>query len=229
MASYTMEKKAIIYSTLLSNRLSPKTSATWHKKLTHWKRLWCWERLKAGGEESNGGWDGWMASPTQWTWVWALSRRWWRTGKPRMLQSVGSQRVGQDWVTEQQQQCQVLIFSDLATSLRDSQMSGQSSEMTVGIGGGSVWLQFWGAFYCIMCHQLSPLPSGWTVFSSLAVLGLCCGTRASLVMRLEVHRFSCPVACGVLAPRPGMTPASPAFEGGFLTTVSPGKSLFVWI
>ena len=48
------------------------------------------------------GWDGWMASPTQWTWVWASSRRWWRTGKPGMLQSMGAQRVGHDWVTEQQ-------------------------------------------------------------------------------------------------------------------------------
>ena len=43
------------------------------------KRLWCWERLKAGGEGDNRGWDGWMASPTQWTWVWASSGRWWRT------------------------------------------------------------------------------------------------------------------------------------------------------
>ena len=47
--------------------------------------------------------DGWMASPIQWTWVWVSSRRWWRTGKPGMLQSMGSQRVGHDWVTEQQQ------------------------------------------------------------------------------------------------------------------------------
>ena len=51
---------------------------------THWKRPWCWERLKAG-EGGNRGWDGWMASPTQWTWVWASSGRQWRTGKPGML------------------------------------------------------------------------------------------------------------------------------------------------
>ena len=51
----------------------------------------------------NRGWDGWMASLTQWTWVWANSGRWWRTGKPGMLQSMGSQRVGHDWATEQQQ------------------------------------------------------------------------------------------------------------------------------
>ena len=69
-------------------------------KLTHWKRLWCWERLKAGGEGGDRGWDGWMASPTQWTWVWASSRGWWWTGKLGVLQSMGSQRVGHDWATE---------------------------------------------------------------------------------------------------------------------------------
>ena len=54
-------------------------------------------------EGDDGGWDGWMASLTQWTWVWASSRRWWRTGKPGVLQSIGSQRIRHDWVTEQQQ------------------------------------------------------------------------------------------------------------------------------
>ena len=50
---------------------SSNTLATWCKELTHWKRPWCWERLKAGGEGSDREYDGWMASPTQWTWVWA--------------------------------------------------------------------------------------------------------------------------------------------------------------
>ena len=45
------------------------TLATWCKELTHWERLWCWERLKAGGEGDDSGWDGWMASLTRWTWV----------------------------------------------------------------------------------------------------------------------------------------------------------------
>ena len=58
------------------------------------------ERLKAGGEGENGGWDGWMASLTQWTLVWVDSRSWWWTGKPGMLQCMGSQRVGHDWVIE---------------------------------------------------------------------------------------------------------------------------------
>ena len=55
------------------------------------KTPWCWERLKAGGEVNGRGWDGWMASPLQWTWVWANSRSWWRKGKPGMLQSIGTQ------------------------------------------------------------------------------------------------------------------------------------------
>ena len=56
--------------------------ATRCEQLTHWKRPWCWARLKAGGEGDDRGWDGWMASLTQWTWVWASSGRCWRTGKP---------------------------------------------------------------------------------------------------------------------------------------------------
>ena len=74
--------------------------ATWCEELTHWKRLWCWERLKAGGEGDGRGWDGWMASPTQWTWVWVNSGSWGWTGKPGILQSMGSQRIGHDWATE---------------------------------------------------------------------------------------------------------------------------------
>ena len=64
------------------------------------KRPWCWESLKAGGEWNNRGWDGWMASLTQWTWVWVNFRGWWWTGRPGMLQSIVSQRVGHDWVTK---------------------------------------------------------------------------------------------------------------------------------
>ena len=65
------------------------TLATWCEELTHWKRPWCWERLKAGEEGYDRGWDGWMASPMQWTWVWLGSRGWWWTGRPGMLQSMG--------------------------------------------------------------------------------------------------------------------------------------------
>ena len=76
------------------------TLATSCEELTHWKRPWCWERLKAGGEGDNRGGDNWMASLTQWTWVWVNSRSWWWAERPGVLQSMGSQRVGHDWATE---------------------------------------------------------------------------------------------------------------------------------
>ena len=59
---------------------------------------WFWERLKAGGEGDDRGWDCWMASPTWWTWISASSRRWWRTGNPGVLQSMGSQIVRHEWL-----------------------------------------------------------------------------------------------------------------------------------
>ena len=64
------------------------------------EKPWCWEGLGAGVEGDNRGWDGWMASPTWWTWVWVNSRSWWWTGRPAVLQFMGSQRVGHDWATE---------------------------------------------------------------------------------------------------------------------------------
>ena len=76
------------------------TLATWCEELTHWERPWCWERLKAGGEVDNRGWDGWKASPTRWSWIWVSSGSWWWTGKPGVLQSMRSQRVRQYWATE---------------------------------------------------------------------------------------------------------------------------------
>ena len=79
---------------------SSNTLATSCEELTPWKRPWCWERLKAGGEGNDRGWDGRMASPTQWTWVWASPGSWWWAGKPGVLQSMGLQRVGYGWVTE---------------------------------------------------------------------------------------------------------------------------------
>ena len=79
---------------------SSNTLTTWREELAQWKRRCCWERLEVGGEGDNRWWDGWMTSLTQWTWVWAISQRWWRTERPGMLQSMGSQRVGHDWATE---------------------------------------------------------------------------------------------------------------------------------
>ena len=68
------------------------TLATWCEELTDWKRPWCWERLRAGGEGDDRGWDGCMASLTQWTWVWVDSRSWWWTERPDVLWFMGSQK-----------------------------------------------------------------------------------------------------------------------------------------
>ena len=81
-----------------------RSKTTWWKELTHWKRPWYWERLKEAGEGYNRGWDSWMASPTQWTWVWASSGSWWykyihQFVSVKFVQSMGSQRVRHDWVT----------------------------------------------------------------------------------------------------------------------------------
>ena len=81
--------------------------------LTHWKRLWCWEGLGAGGEGDDQGWDGWMASLTRWMWVWVNSGRWWWTGRPGVLWFMGSQRVGHDWATELNWKLYTLLTSQV--------------------------------------------------------------------------------------------------------------------
>ena len=81
-------------------KLNSNTLATWCGQLAHLKGPWCWERLREGGEGDDRGWDGSMASPTQWIWVWVNSGSWWWTGRPGMLRFMGAQRVGHDWETE---------------------------------------------------------------------------------------------------------------------------------
>ena len=88
--------------------LKLQTLATWWEELAHWKRPWCWERLKARGEGDDRGWNGWMASPTQWIWVCVNSRSWWWTGRPGMLQFMGSQRVGHNWATKLNWLCETV-------------------------------------------------------------------------------------------------------------------------
>ena len=75
----------------------------WSPDAKNWligKRPWCRERLRAGEEGDDRGWDGWMALPTGLTWVWGSYGSWWWTGKLGKLQSMGSKRVGHNWVTE---------------------------------------------------------------------------------------------------------------------------------
>ena len=96
------------------------------------ERPWCWERLKAGGEGDDRAWDGWMASPTQWTWVWVNSRSWRWTGRPGVLQSMGSQRVRHDWATELN--CKIVTAW---VRVNHSQASGDGIRTTVG------WQSWW--------------------------------------------------------------------------------------
>ena len=90
------------------------TLATWCKELTHLKRPLCWERLRTGREGDDRGWDGWMASPTQWTWVWVDSGSWWWSAG--VLQFMGLQRVGHNWATELNWTELTFIYSVLLAS-----------------------------------------------------------------------------------------------------------------
>ena len=84
------------------NDAKAETPVLWPPHAKSWLigKDWCWQGLRAGGEGDDRGWDGWMASLTRWTWVWVNSGSWWWTGRPGVLQFMGSQRVGHDWATE---------------------------------------------------------------------------------------------------------------------------------
>ena len=96
------------------------------------KRPWCWERLKVEGEGDDRGWDGWMASLTQWTWVWVNSGSWWGKGKPSVLQHMGLQRVRHDWAAE-------LNWKTETDSWHEEQTYGYRGEGGWGKNGLGVW------------------------------------------------------------------------------------------
>ena len=103
--------------------------ATSCKELTHWKSLWCWEGLGAGGEGDDRGWDGWMASPTRWMWVWVNSGRWWWTERPGVLRFMGPQ--SQTWLsnwTELKYHSVGLLYQCLTIAhLRNDEKSSQDN------------------------------------------------------------------------------------------------------
>ena len=127
------------------------TLATSCKELTHWKRLWCWEGLGAGGEGNDRGWDGWMASLTRWTWVSMNSGSWWWTGRPGVLQFTGSQRVGHDWATD-------LIWSDL----RDWEGGGRAC-----FSSNALWRDFPGRQVAKPLHSQCKGPGVWSLTREL--------------------------------------------------------------
>ena len=122
-------------------------SAFCSEELTHWKRLWCWEGLGAG-EGDDRGWDGWMASLTRWTWVSVNSGSWWWTGRPGVLQIMGLQRVGHDWVTD-------LIWSDLISSIIS--LGRQSFFLIFDMDQGLIFI-IWTFFFFFQNHLLKRLP-----------------------------------------------------------------------
>ena len=136
------------------------TLATSCEELTHWKRLWCWEGLWAGGDVDNRGWDGWMASPTWWMWVWVNSWSWWWTGSPGVLQFMGSQSD----TTEQQN------WTEPNPGKRrslDSTPYFEFSKEAVLITRGSVWSLTCIKFCLCLSHpsramlQVRQIPNCW--------------------------------------------------------------------
>jgi len=119
---------------------SANTLATWCEELTNW------ERLRAGEEEDDRGWDGWMVSPTQWTWVWVDSGRWWRTGKPGVLQFMELQRVRHNLETEQQQQ-------ELAISILSPEKYASKSfifKIFIYLAMWDLSCRMWGLFFKLL-------------------------------------------------------------------------------
>ena len=102
------------------------TLATWYEELIHWKRPCCWERLKVGGEGDDRGWDGWMASLTQWTWVWVNSGSWWWTGRPGVLWFMGLQSRTQlsDWT--ELNYCIFELLNILSRSISDFSVNSKN-------------------------------------------------------------------------------------------------------
>ena len=150
---------------------SSNTLATRCEELIHWKRPWCWGRLKAEGEGDGRGWDGWMASPTQRTSVWSSFGNWWRTRKPGVLLSMGSQRVIRNWATELNWTENNFVVSDNMLRLKKSWYprllwrnvwtwtNTLVNEMQVEGAGGSFWKWLtWPA-----CSHL-PRHSSWKVY-----------------------------------------------------------------
>ena len=148
---FQMRNSRLVEVTYLSKYMPGDTLATWCEELTHWKRPWCWGRLKAGGEGGDRRWGRWMASPTRWTWVWVSSRSSWWTGKPGVLQPMGSQRVGHDWATE--------LNWWQADELFDSRplCSRQRPQRKVECGVGMLFATKWPGFEFCWCY----LPTMW--------------------------------------------------------------------
>ena len=130
------------------------TLATWCEQLTHLKRPWCWERLKAGGKGDDRGWDGWMASLTRWTWVWVDSGSSWWTGKPGVLRFVGCK----EWDTTEG-----LNWTEERDNLREVENISKCSSGELGVN--QLWLSCSSGHTVVRDIIYTNLYLGW-IFSS---------------------------------------------------------------
>ena len=145
---------------------------TWCKQPTHWKSLWCWERLRVE-DEGVRRWDGWIASLMQWTWTWANSMRWWRTGRPGMLESMGH-RVRHDWAqfSSVQSLSHVRLLATLWTAARQASLSITNSRSLLKLMSIKSVMT---SSHLVLCHPLlllPPVPHSIRIFSNQSTLGM---------------------------------------------------------
>ena len=152
------------------------TLASWCKELTHLKRPWCWEKLKARGEGDDRGWDGLMASLTQWTWVWVNSTSWWWTGRPGVLWFMGSQRVGHDWVTELNWTEETHVWR---LALEDTLEKGMATHSSI-LAWRTPWTKEPGRLQSIESHRVV---HDWSNWVRMHTLKTDCCSRVSCLCR----------------------------------------------
>ena len=170
--------------------LTPKLKNVVLSKL---KGPWCWERLRAG-EGDDRGWDGWMASPTQRTWVWVNSGSWWWTGRPGVLRFIGSQRVGHDWATEVKWLLIIAmmqyIWSNIELLDRSSVLTSWVMFVICFVGDTYVFLP---SVSQVFIHLLCPLRNVTVLFVFCLLLFLGCWGR--------VRHLPCPCSSRTSANR----------------------------
>ena len=148
--------------------------ATSCEELTHWKRLWIWEGFGAGGKGDDRGCDGWIASPTQWMWVWVNSGSWWWTARPGVLHFMGCKELDMterlNWTElklssgkEPACQCRRLKRRGFRLWVRRSPGEGNGNPLQNSCLENSM---YWGAWQATV-HRVA---QSWTLLKQLSIL-----------------------------------------------------------
>ena len=165
--------------------------------MTHWKRPWFWERLRAGEEGDYREWDGWIVSPTQWIWVWVNSGSWWWTGRPGVLQSM--ERAGHNWVTELNRQLNIF----LVMTLRIQNFWSSTGYLQGCIRGGEVQcreIQLWKVEETKE-EERGELPVSRSIWKELKEIECVCLLTHSLLAFLWAVARQAPLSKGILQAR----------------------------